>query len=66
MVTSKNATKTLQDMLRYSYRENRREVRHMTQISMMAEWNRLERLSEIGDPLERINGVIDWEIFRPT
>ena len=30
----------------------------MTQINMMAEWNRLERLSEIGDPLERINVVI--------
>ena len=24
----------------------------------------LERLSKLGDPLERINAAIDWEIFR--
>ncbi len=27
--------------------------------------NRYARLSEAGDPLERLNAVIDWEIFRP-
>lgn len=27
--------------------------------------NRLGRLSEMGDALERINPIIDWEIFRP-
>ena len=26
----------------------------------------LERLSKLGDPLERINAAIDWEIFRVT
>jgi IS5 family transposase len=30
------------------------------------EENRLERLSKLGDPLERIEGNIDWEEFRPT
>lgn len=27
--------------------------------------NRYASLSKTGDPLERLNGVIDWEIFRP-
>ncbi len=27
--------------------------------------NRYASLSEAGDPLERLDGVIDWEIFRP-
>ena len=27
--------------------------------------NRYASLSEAGDPLERLNAVIDWEIFRP-
>ncbi|QZE12989.1 IS5 family transposase [Halosquirtibacter laminarini] len=27
---------------------------------------RLERLQQMGDPLERLNDIIDWEIFRPT
>ncbi len=27
--------------------------------------NRLDRLSEMGHALERINPMIDWEIFRP-
>ena len=27
--------------------------------------NRYARFSEAGDPLERLNAVIDWEIFRP-
>ena len=27
--------------------------------------NRYARLSEAGDPLERLNAVIDWEMFRP-
>ena len=26
----------------------------------------LDRLSKLGDPLERINAAIDWEIFRPV
>ena len=31
---------------------------------MFAEENRLQKLSELGDSLERLN-VIDWEMFRP-
>ena len=27
--------------------------------------NRYARLSEAGDPLERLNAAIDWDIFRP-
>ena len=27
--------------------------------------NRYARLSKAGDPLERLDAVIDWEIFRP-
>jgi len=37
----------------------------MKQINFFAEENRLERLSEIGDPLEKISATIDFEIFRP-
>ena len=28
--------------------------------------NRYASLTEAGDPLERLNAVIDWEIFRPV
>lgn len=38
----------------------------MRQLNMNAEWTRLERLSDIGDPLEKVAGAIDWELFRPT
>lgn len=27
---------------------------------------RLEYLTELGDPLERLNAVVNWEVFRPT
>ena len=27
--------------------------------------NRLRRLSKMGDALERINRIVDWEMFRP-
>jgi transposase, IS5 family len=27
--------------------------------------NRYASLSKTGDPLERLNAIIDWEIFRP-
>lgn len=37
----------------------------MKQISLFAEENRLEKLSELGDCLERLK-IIDWESFRPT
>jgi IS5 family transposase len=36
----------------------------MIQLNFLAEDNRLQRLSELGDPLEKITGTIDWEIFR--
>lgn len=37
----------------------------MKQISFFAEENRLQKLSKLGDCLERLK-VIDWESFRPT
>ena len=36
----------------------------MSQISMFAEEERLEKLSKLGDCLERLN-IIEWEGFRP-
>jgi len=36
----------------------------MKQINYYAEENRLERLSKIGDPLEKILKAINWEMFR--
>lgn len=36
------------------------------QIGFWDESLRLEKLSELGDSLERLNNAIDWEIFRPT
>jgi len=38
----------------------------MKQINLLAEDNRLERLSKIGDPLEKVASAVDFEIFRPT
>lgn len=35
------------------------------QIGLFDESRRLEKLSKLGDSLERLNDVIDWEIFRP-
>lgn len=37
----------------------------MKQISLFAEESRLEKLSKLGDCLERLK-IIDWESFRPT
>ena len=37
----------------------------MKQINFFGEYNRLGRLSEMGDPLEKVAGKIDFEIFRP-
>lgn len=36
------------------------------QIGFWDESMRLEKLSELGDSLERLNNAINWEIFRPT
>jgi IS5 family transposase len=40
-------------------------MKKMKQKSFLAEEIRLERLSEMGDPLEQIKNIINWEIFRP-
>jgi IS5 family transposase len=37
----------------------------MKQRGFFDEIDRLEELSKIGDPLEKLNEVIDWEMFRP-
>ena len=37
----------------------------MKQYNYLSEDNRLERLSEMGDPLVKISEVIKWELFRP-
>ena len=37
----------------------------MIQKGFFSEDNRLTRLSELGDPLEKVAEAIDWEIFRP-
>lgn len=37
----------------------------MKQISFFDEDNRLKRLSEMGDPLEKVSKAVNWEIFRP-
>jgi IS5 family transposase len=37
----------------------------MKNIGFFAEIFRLARLSELGDPLERVLKVVDWEMFRP-
>lgn len=35
------------------------------QLSLFDEANKLDKISKIGDPLERLNSTIDWEMFRP-
>lgn len=35
-------------------------------IGFWDETLRLEKLSQLGDSLERLNNAIDWEIFRPS
>ena len=37
----------------------------MRQINFFAEDNRLARLSQMGDPLEKVAGKVDFELFRP-
>lgn len=38
----------------------------MIQLGFLDEDKRLEKLSQLGDSLEKLNKVIDWEIFRKT
>lgn len=35
------------------------------QLSFFDLVNRFEQLSHQGDPLERLNNVVDWKIFMP-
>ena len=37
----------------------------MKQIGFFDEDRRLKRLSEMGDPLEKVSRAVDWEVFRP-
>ena len=37
----------------------------MMQIGFFSEEQRLNKLSKLGDSLEKLNAVIDWELFRP-
>ena len=37
----------------------------MKQMGFLDEDRRLSRLSEMGDPLEKVSRVVDWEMFRP-
>ncbi len=37
----------------------------MQQFGFFNEEKRYSKLSELGDSLERLNDVIDWEAFRP-
>ena len=37
----------------------------MFQTGLLDLFDRLEQLSRKGDPLERLNEVIDWDDFRP-
>ena len=36
------------------------------QRSFFDEEDRMKKISKIGDPLELLNKVIDWEMFRST
>ena len=38
----------------------------MKQIGLFDEDRRLARLSEMGDPLEKVSRAVNWEIFRPV
>ena len=38
----------------------------MKQLNLLAEDSRLERLTELGDPLTKVALLVDWEMFRPV
>ena len=40
--------------------------RAVMQIGLFDKENRMEKLSKLGDPLVRLNKVVDWEQFRPV
>ena len=35
-----------------------------SQISLFDEENRYEQITKLGDPLEKLNSLMDWEMFR--
>lgn len=37
----------------------------MKQRGFFDEYDKLKELSNLGDPLEKLNSVVNWEIFRP-
>ena len=37
----------------------------MKQRGLFDETDRLKELSRLGDPLEKLNGAIDWNVFKP-
>jgi len=37
----------------------------MKQNNFLNEDSRLKRLSELGDPLEKVSAVVNYEMFRP-
>ena len=37
----------------------------MIQLGFLDFSTRLQRIDKAGDPLEKINAAIDWEVFRP-
>ncbi|MDO9042532.1 MAG: hypothetical protein Q7U64_09355 [Desulfocapsaceae bacterium] len=37
----------------------------MIQLGFLDFATRLQRIDKAGDPLEKINAAIDWEVFRP-
>ena len=45
-------------------RMKKTKYKTMGLTSLFSEEHRLEKLSKQGDPLERLNNVIDWEYFR--
>lgn len=36
----------------------------ISQLSLFDEEKRYAKLTELGDPLEKLDSIIDWEIFR--
>lgn len=38
----------------------------MMNFDLFGENKVFEKLSKFGDPLEKLNALIDWELFRPT
>lgn len=40
-------------------------VKNMKQLGFFSEEKALERLSKLGDPLEQLDKIMDWEIFMP-